>query len=51
MEYLFTNNPNRTNRLILHTKDHLTTGTYRFEFKLYDNNNYIGSAHKDIIIE
>ena len=51
MEYLFTNNPNKTNRLILHTKENLTTGTYRFEFKLYDNNNYIGSAHKDIIIE
>ena len=49
-EYIMTTTPSATNRLILSTKDNLTTGTYRLEFKLYDNDVYIGSAYRDIIV-
>ena len=50
-EYMVTSLPNATNRLVLNTKDSLTTGTYRFLFKLYDGNTFIGSAYHDVIVE
>ncbi len=50
-EYYVARIPNSENLLTLTTKDNLTTGTYRIEFKLYDYDTYIGSAYRDIIVQ
>ena len=50
-EYYVARYPNSENLFNLTTKDNLTTGTYRLEFRLYDYDTYIGSAYRDIIVE
>ena len=45
------NSPSSNFQYILNMKDNLKTGTYQIKFSLYDNNNYVGSIDKYIIIE
>ena len=59
LEYLFSDNPTANMDFTYTIKQHLTTGTYRLTFKLYDvknvdnQNNYefIGDAYEYIIIK
>lgn len=50
-EYLLLENPESENILKYHLNNTLTTGTYKIEFSLYDNNIHIGDVERYIIIE
>ena len=50
-EYLVKNSPSSSFQYILNMKDNLKTGTYQVKFSLYDEDNYVGSIDKYIIIE
>ena len=43
--------PSNRFQYILNMKDNLKTGTYQIKFSLYDEDNYVGSIDKYIIIE
>lgn len=49
--YLVRKSPGSVFNYLLETKDNLKTGTYKVQFSLYDDNTYIGSIDKCIIIE
>lgn len=49
-EYYLSNNPVDNLPVSMHFKDNLLSGTYRFGFNLYDNNEYIGEVYKYFII-
>ena len=50
-EYILIKDPNTINELNLLLKNNVKTGTYRLEFKLYDDNTYIGGTKNYIIIK
>ncbi len=50
-EYKVTDNPEATNTVTMYFDSNLVTGTYRFVFKLYDNDQYIGEAYEYVIIK
>ena len=50
-EYLVMNSPSSSFQYILNMKENLKTGTYQVKFSLYDEDNYVGSIDKYIIIE
>ena len=49
--YQLINNPSATSTFVFNTKTELMTGTYKLEFMLYDNNSFVGSIEKYIIIK
>ena len=49
-EYYISNNPVDNLSVSMHFKENLLSGTYRFGFSLYDNNEYIGEVYKYFII-
>ena len=49
--YMLFNPPTSTMTTTLHLKENLMSGTYRLEFALYDNNTFIGSVYKYIVIK
>lgn len=50
-EYILINSPNSVNQTTMYLKNTLITGTYKLKYKLYDNDVYIGSVEKYIIIQ
>ena len=50
-EYVVKESPSSSFQYILNMKDNLKTGTYQIKFSLYDEDNYVGSIDKYIIIE
>lgn len=50
-EYLVMNSPSSSFQYILNMKENLKTGTYQVKFSLYDEDNYVGSIDKYIIIK
>ncbi len=50
-EYMFIDDPNTTSKKTLYLRTSLRSGTYRFEFSLYDNDNYIGNSYTYIIVK
>ena len=50
-EYMFIDNPNTVATKTLYLRTSLRSGTYRFEFSLYDNDNYIGNSYTYIIVK
>lgn len=50
-EYKVTDNPEATNTVTMYFDSNLVTGTYRFVFKLYDNDQYIGETYEYVIIK
>ncbi len=49
--YMLFNSPQSVMSTIFYLKENLTSGTYRLQFSLYDNDTYIGEVHKYIIIK
>lgn len=50
-EYILINSPDNVNQITMYLKNSLITGTYKLKYKLYDNDVYIGSVEKYIIIQ
>ena len=50
-EYILTSNPEAINEFSILLKNNILTGTYRLEFKLYDNDTLIGTVKNYIIIK
>ena len=50
-EYMFIDDPNTVATKTLYLRTSLRSGTYRFEFSLYDNDNYIGNSYTYIIVK
>ncbi len=50
-EYILTDNPVSNLTYFLYMKDSLTSGTYKLEIRLYDENTYIGEIYRYIIIK
>lgn len=50
-EYILINAPTNVNQTTMYLKNTLITGTYKLKYKLYDNDVYIGSVEKYIIIQ
>ena len=50
-EYILVSDPDTVSEFNLLLKSNVKTGTYKLEFKLYDDNTYIGSAKNYIIIK
>lgn len=50
-EYMLTDRPSSVFRAVIDTKDNLVTGTYKLEFRLYDNDSYVGSDYKYFIVQ
>ena len=48
---MFIDNPNTVATKTLYLRTSLRSGTYRFEFSLYDNDNYIGNSYTYIIVK
>ena len=49
--YMLFDPPESTMNTTLHLKEHLTTGTYKVVFTLYDNDTRIGEVYKYIVIK
>ena len=50
-EYMFEENPTGNMDKFLYLKDQLTSGTYKFVFRLYDNQTFIGDSIEYVIIK
>lgn len=50
-EYIVSDSAQEYQDFNLLLKNNLVSGTYKFRFKLYDNDNYIGSIDRTIIIK
>ncbi len=49
--YMLFDTPQSVMSTVFYLKDNLTSGTYRVQFSLFDNDTYIGEVHKYIIIK